>query len=142
MNKEILEKAKAANSPEELFALAKAEGIEISPEQAEKYFKMLRDGGELSEDELANATGGGCSVFNTIRIHIDCPARDAGHPTMWQCRVCRGFAHTDEVDTYIDFRTDYSKLFCDHALNMKDLNCDNCMNLNGKYCYFAGKNVR
>ena len=58
--KELLEKAKAAESAEELLELAKAEGIEMSAEEAEKYFADLHQSGELSDEELDNVAGGGC----------------------------------------------------------------------------------
>ena len=55
---EMLEKAKAAKSAEELLELAKAEGIELTAEQAAKAFAELNKSGELSDEELENAAGG------------------------------------------------------------------------------------
>ena len=59
VSKELLEKAKAATSAEELLELAKAENIELSAEQAAKAFAELNKTGELSDEELDNVAGGG-----------------------------------------------------------------------------------
>ena len=55
---EMLEKAKTAKSAEELLAMAKAENIEISAEEAAKAFAELNKTGELSDEELDNVAGG------------------------------------------------------------------------------------
>ena len=58
---ELIEKAKTAKSPEELAALAKENGIELSSEQANAYFaKLGSEDGRLTDDELDNVSGGGC----------------------------------------------------------------------------------
>ena len=57
---EQLTKAKAAKSAEELLALAKENGIELTEEEAAKYFADLHKEGELSDDELDNVAGGTC----------------------------------------------------------------------------------
>ena len=60
VSKELLEKAKTAKKAEELIEMAKAENIELSAEQAAKAFAELNKAGELSDEELDNAAGGGC----------------------------------------------------------------------------------
>lgn len=61
MNQELITKAKAAKSVEELLELAKASNMELSEEQAKEYFAQLNPPkGELSDDELDNVSGGGC----------------------------------------------------------------------------------
>ena len=60
LTKELIKKAKAAKTAEELRELAKAEGAELTAEQAEKAFAELNKSGELSDEELDNVTGGGC----------------------------------------------------------------------------------
>ena len=55
---EMLEKAKTAKSAEELLAMAKAENIELTEEQAAKAFGELNKTGELSDEELDNVAGG------------------------------------------------------------------------------------
>ena len=61
MNTELKKKAREAGSAEELLALAKENGKEITSEQAEEYYERLHAAGELSDEELDNVAGGGCS---------------------------------------------------------------------------------
>ena len=55
---ERLEKAKTAKSAEELLAMAKAEKVELTEEEAVKAFAELNKTGELSDEELDNVSGG------------------------------------------------------------------------------------
>ena len=55
---EMLEKAKTAKSAEELLAMAKAEKVELTEEEAVKAFAELNKTGELSDEELDNVAGG------------------------------------------------------------------------------------
>ena len=55
---ELMEKAKQANSPEELLALAKENNVELTQEQAEAFFEKINKSGVLSDDELDNVAGG------------------------------------------------------------------------------------
>ena len=57
-SKELIEKAKTAKTAEELLAMAKAENIELTEEQAAKAFAELNKSGELSDEELDNVAGG------------------------------------------------------------------------------------
>ena len=59
ISKELLEKAKMAKTAKELLAMAKAENIELTEEQAAKAFAELNKMGELSDEELDNVAGGG-----------------------------------------------------------------------------------
>ena len=58
ISKELLEKAKMAKTAKELLAMAKAENIELTEEQAAKAFAELNKTGELSDEELDNVSGG------------------------------------------------------------------------------------
>lgn len=61
MNNELIAKAKEAKTAEELMALAKESGEEITEESAKAYFDLLNPKtGELSDEELDNVAGGGC----------------------------------------------------------------------------------
>ena len=61
MNNELIARAKKAKSSEELTALAKENGEELTEESAKEYFELLNPKtGELSDDELDNVAGGGC----------------------------------------------------------------------------------
>jgi predicted ribosomally synthesized peptide with nif11-like leader len=55
----LKEKAAAATSPEELLALAKSEGIDLTEAEATAYFNQLNAAeGELADEELDNVAGG------------------------------------------------------------------------------------
>ena len=59
LNKELLEKAKEMKTPEELLAFAKENGIEMTKEKADAYFKQLgTSSGNIADDELENVSGG------------------------------------------------------------------------------------
>ena len=72
ITKELFQKAKQANSAEELKALAKENGVALTDEQAAALFSKLNASGELSEDELNSVSGGGCSSSSSsdgIRVY-------------------------------------------------------------------------
>ena len=56
---EQIMKAAQCKTADELMALAKAEGVDISVEEAEAYMAELADV-ELDEEQLKKAAGGGC----------------------------------------------------------------------------------
>ena len=61
MDQELLTRAKAAKTAEEIMALAKENGIEMTAEEAQKIFAQLHSqSGELADDELDNVSGGAC----------------------------------------------------------------------------------
>ena len=87
---ELLEKAKLAKSAEELIALAKENGAELTAEEANTYFAQLHKTGELSDDEL-DSVAGGCDdepenyePGNNRRI-IDDRHKPCGN---WACKLC------------------------------------------------------
>lgn len=55
---EQLKKAQAAKSADEILALAKESGVELTVEEAAKYFAELHKEGVLPDDELNNVSGG------------------------------------------------------------------------------------
>lgn len=57
LTKELIEKAMQCETPEDLIALAKSEGIELTKEEAEAYLAELTDF-ELDEAMLKNVAGG------------------------------------------------------------------------------------
>ena len=67
LTKEQIEKAMACETVEELMALAKSEGIELTKDEAEAYFAELSDF-ELEGDILKQAAGG-------QHYFSDCPKR-------------------------------------------------------------------
>ena len=59
LTKEQIAKAMACETAEELMALAKSEGIELTKEEAEAYLAEMEDV-ELDSDALKNVAGGLC----------------------------------------------------------------------------------
>ena len=60
-NAEMIKKAKGTKTAHELLELAKAEGINITVDEAATYFAQLNPkSSELSDNELDNVSGGGC----------------------------------------------------------------------------------
>ena len=57
LTKEQIEKAMACKTPEELIALAKTEGIELTLEQAKAYLEELENV-ELDQEALDKVAGG------------------------------------------------------------------------------------
>ena len=64
ITKEMLEKAMQCKTADELMALAKSEGFEITKDEAEAYFAELSDI-ELDEKALRNVAGGSCVTEGT-----------------------------------------------------------------------------
>ena len=64
-NAEMIEKAKAAKSAEELLELAKASNVEMTADEAATYFAQLNPkSGELDDDDLDAVAGGACADSN------------------------------------------------------------------------------
>ena len=86
MNEEMIAKAKEAKSVEELIALAKENGVELTEEDAKMYFEQLNaKKGELSDDELDAVAGGACAG-DTLGDHVQlpggtCPYCGANNPS-------------------------------------------------------------
>ena len=68
---ELIEKARQAKSHEELIALAKENGIELSEDKAKEYFERLNLSGELSDEELDNVAGG-CGDYSYKTTSMTC----------------------------------------------------------------------
>ena len=64
-NAEMIEKAKAAKSAEELLELAKASNVEMTADEAATYFAQLNPkSGVLDDDDLDAVAGGACADSN------------------------------------------------------------------------------
>ena len=59
ITKEMIAKAMQCKNADELIALAKTRGMEMTREEAEEYMAELADF-ELDADTLQNVAGGGC----------------------------------------------------------------------------------
>ena len=70
LNKELVAKAKEAKNPEELMALAKENGIDMTEERAASLFEQLNSKtNELSDSELDNVSGGCGGGYDAGRPH-------------------------------------------------------------------------
>lgn len=101
---EMLEKAKTAKSAEELLAMAKAENIELTEEQAAKAFGELNKTGEISDEELDNVAGG-CSPS-------DPPKYKVGDSVMYYYMYSyslKGNEWIQKTSTIIDIKADGSQ---------------------------------
>ena len=61
----LLEKLKAAASPEDAIAIAKESGFEIT---ADDMMKMTSESEELSDKELESVSGGGFTMFRGYQV--------------------------------------------------------------------------
>ena len=71
VTKEQIQKAMACKTVEELMELAKAEGVELTKEEAEAYMAEMEDV-ELNEEALKNVAGGVCYM---AACNDDCSAK-------------------------------------------------------------------
>lgn len=96
----IIEKAKDAKTPEELFTLAKENNIELSAKEAGAYFARLHKIGEVSDDELDSVSGGGCgsegalSTSKTVTV--------SGRRLGWNCPVCHNDCWEESYKTTVN----------------------------------------
>ena len=79
---EQIVKAKAAKSAEELIALAKENGLELTEEEAKNYFEQWHKEGELSDDELDNVSGG-CGNDEPEGPYTEMYCSHCGWTTKW-----------------------------------------------------------
>lgn len=62
LTQEIIEKAKAAGSAEELLAIAKENGIDMTADEAKTYFEQIN--ANSLDDDLLEGVAGGWYIFN------------------------------------------------------------------------------
>ena len=69
---EMIEKAKVAKSAEELYEIAKANGVEMTADEAATYFAQINPkSGELNDDDLDSVAGaGGCGEKPTPKFAV------------------------------------------------------------------------
>ena len=97
MNQELLKKARAAKSPEELLQLAHENGMtDFTEENAKGYFEVMHKSGELSGEEM-DVSAGGCKKGDYLVVtrgnlcskgwseHIN----NAWVFTNWKCKTCQ-----------------------------------------------------
>ena len=86
---EMIDKAKAAKSAEELLEIAKANGVELTAEEAKTYFEQLKANSAVSDDELdivAGGSDGGCG--NDEEEEEETEKQQPAHGERYQCPHC------------------------------------------------------
>ena len=65
---ELIAKAKAAQSADEILELAKANNVELTETEAKICFEQLHTNGAVSDDDLEAVSGGGaiCVLFENF----------------------------------------------------------------------------
>ncbi len=131
-NKELLEKARQANSPEELLALAKENGYPLDEEGAKAYFEQLHTVGELSDDELDNVAGGGCYNNDELVVTVgySCSHYVCNHcgksftnPHFGDTHCCSGLGQYSTNCKTCKYRVNRGiRMICTHPANRKGVN--------------------
>ena len=91
---EMIEKAKAAKSAEELLELAKANGVEMTADEAATYFaQLVPTSGELNDDDLDNVAGGagGCQTYEEQGLKDGTKVRVTSGQTCSKCGGTEGY---------------------------------------------------
>ena len=99
IDKKVFEKMKNVKSAEELLALAKENGVEMTEESAKAYYELMQvqiKTGELSDEELDNVAGGGC--FKSDGRAITTPYSSCEH---FCCSECGGGRMPGCDDNYV-----------------------------------------
>ena len=84
---ELIAKAKAAKTAEELFELAKANNVEMTEEEAKTYFAQLNANATVADDEL-EAVAGGCGPDENPCPYCGGKTKSTSHNGAWQCISC------------------------------------------------------
>ena len=77
ISKEMLSKAMACDTPEELVKLAKENGVELTKEQAEAYISEIEDI-DLDTSQLKDVAGGYCNKCGKLKRDTFCNMRQYG----------------------------------------------------------------
>ena len=118
---EQIEAAKAAKSPEELVAMAKEAGQEITLQQAESFLAGQKQG-ELADEELDNVAGGGCHNDGWLVVTVGLQSK---------CFVCK---HCEKKYNELKIGNGYGLAGnhkCEAANDAVSWNCNNC-----KWCSY------
>ena len=82
-NAEIIEKAKAAESAEELLEIAKDNGVEMTADEAKTNFEQLN--ANSLDDDLLEGVAGGWYIFNEDENDLVNDAMNRGGKRKSQC---------------------------------------------------------
>ena len=121
-HEEMILKAKEAKTAEELLAMAKENGMELTEESAKAYFEQLHKIGELSDNELENVAGGHCHTKDgrmVVSVADNCP--------LWTCKDCGRGCYGDY--TRHRCRTTGSFIWAEYTGVSNAVVCNNCKDL-------------
>ena len=91
---EMIEKAKAAKTAEELLDLAKENNVEMTADEAKTYFAQLGPkSGELDDDDLDNVAGGAGGCLGATELP-DGTIRVTSGQTCSKCGGTEGYVRT------------------------------------------------
>ncbi len=121
MTNEMMKKAKECKSAEELLYLAKENGIDLTEEEAAAKFAEFRSEGELSDDELDSASGGGCGD----------PDPKKGETWIIKKKYSEHYCPNCNCNTVIYDGESYNQL--SNLPNMVNLTCTQC---GTSYCFY------
>ena len=120
-NTEMIEKAKAAKSAEELIALAKDNGVEMTADEAATYFAQLNPkSGELGDDELNEVAGGGCSDGRRVvdmggRCHTCFECKNGcGNNVDYGTETCRACGEEWRCYNCVSVSFEGGKMYCNN----------------------------
>lgn len=108
---EQIAKAKAAKSVEELIALAKENGIELTEMDAKKYCSILNTPEKLSDEELENVAGGCGEPGKPIYTAMICD--NCGCNTFWNGDFVNGIMYKCNLCEHKTFHGTYTTDYLD-----------------------------
>lgn len=104
---EMIQNARNAKSAEELLALANDANFKMTAEEANIYYAQLNPKeGELSDDELNDVSGGGCSTSTAVLYDDSMCGKRAHHPSSGNTYIILGPCPDDNTKTLV--RNQYS----------------------------------
>ena len=83
LTQEIIEKAKAAGSAEELLAIAKENGIDMTADEAKTYFEQVN--ANSLDDDLLEGVAGGWLILNESENSLVTKEYNRGTHRKGQC---------------------------------------------------------
>ena len=111
LTSELMEKAKMAKSAEELLGIAKANGVEMTEEEANEYYKQITSC-ELDDDDLDAVAGGSCNPYK------DRDKADQNLPNI-TCENCGTLGEWKYIGQSSGLVTYYCRN-CRYTLNLQD----------------------
>ena len=109
MDKELIKKAKATNSPAELKDFANKLGISLNDDEAKHYFDVMHSDAKLSAQELATVSGGGCKKE---RMKIKDIFEHICSDWKWNPNISHGITDPDKLSSCA-FCTHRNGTYCD-----------------------------